>query len=406
VADRLTIPGSVLFMALTVNAQTLTTLHSFQAGNDGAAPNGGVAFITKDIVLGTTAGGGTSRAGTIFAVRPVKHGRFKETVLYTFLGGDDGANPTAGLTHGANGVLYGVCVNGGASNRGTVFQFSPPSLTGGHWTESVIYSFGGGSDGAHPWAPLVRDSSGVLYGTTIVGGSGNGTVFLLAPPAVAGGSWTETVLYSFKGNGDGTQPYAGLTLGKNGVLYGATIGGGSSGNGTVFQLTPPAIAGGAWTETVLYSFTGGSDGAHPYATLLPGGLGDLYGTTSNGGASSVGTAFQLKPATTGPWTLTVLHTFAGGTTDGEAPSSGLAFGPHDLLFGTTAAGGTSGAGIVYRLNLPPNATAWNETILYNFTGADGAVPLSRLEYATTGLLYGTAEKGGRDGHGTVFALKP
>ena len=165
----------------------------------------------------------------------------------------------------------------------------------------TLYSFTGGSDGGDPRAGVVIGKGGVLYGTAETGGVGGGTVFQLTPPASPGGAWTETVLYDFSPPGsDGGYPWATVTVGSGGVLYGTTFGGGtgpacSGGCGTVFSLTPPASPGGAWTETVLHSFTGGSDGERPTAGVVIGSGSVLYGTTSSGGTSGYGTVFALKP---------------------------------------------------------------------------------------------------------------
>ena len=159
--------------------------------------------------------------------------------LYSFTGGPDGGDPLAGVAIGANGALYGATSSGGTSNQGTVFQLRPPASPGGAWTETVLHDFTG-SDGANPQAAgVVIGKAGPLYGTTVQGGASNaGTVFFFTPPATPGGAWTETVLHSFKGGDDGANPVAGLVIGKNGVLYGTTSSGGTSGGGTVFALEP------------------------------------------------------------------------------------------------------------------------------------------------------------------------
>jgi uncharacterized repeat protein (TIGR03803 family) len=193
------------------------------------------------------------------------------------------------LVIGKNGVLYGTTSSGGASNAGTVFK-----LAGS--TETVLWSFSGQPDGADPVASLVGGSGGVLYGVTSSGGTSNaGTLFSLAPPASPAEVWTETVLWNFTGGSDGASPRASLVISGNGILYGTTYNGGASNAGTVFSATPPATPGDAWTETVLHSFTGGADGADPVASLAIGKNGVLYGTTSKGGASKAGTVFALQP---------------------------------------------------------------------------------------------------------------
>jgi uncharacterized repeat protein (TIGR03803 family) len=210
---------------------------------------------------------------------------------------------------GSGGVLYGTTLNGGsgpctgASEPGCGVVFS---LTPGAWKETVLHEFIGGSDGVQPFGPVVIGTGGVLYGTTLSGGTANaGTVFSLAPPTSPGGAWAETVLHTFTGGfagGDGADPNAGVVIGSGRVLYGTTEWGGNPtctltfACGTVFSLTPPASPGGAWTETVLHEFIGEKDGDEPIGPVVIGKSGVLYGTTFGvGGASSWGTVFSLRP---------------------------------------------------------------------------------------------------------------
>ena len=250
-------------------AQQLTTLYSF-AGSDGATPHAGLIADPAGNLYGTTWGGGASGQGTVFQLDPSGN----LTVLYSFAGGD-GSRPGGGLIADSSGNLYGTTINGGAQDAGTVFQLTPSGAL------NLLYSFTGGSDGALPFAGLIADAAGNLYGTTIDGGAGGqGTVFQLDP------SGTLTVLYS---SNEGS-PWAGLIADAAGNLYGTTEGG--DGPGTVFQLTPSG------TLTVLHSFTGGSDGGRPVADLLADAAGNLYGTTALGGANTscpggCGTVFEL-----------------------------------------------------------------------------------------------------------------
>jgi uncharacterized repeat protein (TIGR03803 family) len=264
---------------------------------DGASPHAGLISDQSGALYGTTAGGGANGHGTVFKLTPpsVSGGAWTEPVLYSFTGD---ANPSV-LIFDASGALYGMTLYGGASSGGTVFQLRPPSTPGGNWTETLLYSFSGGSDGARPEAGLILDATGALYGTTLYGGVYNiGTVYKLTPPTVAGGLWTETVLYRFGSTvGDGAFPLSSLLFDASGALYGTTGaiavgGGGGSGNGTVFKLLPPTATSGKWTETVLHNFSGG-DGAQPEAGLIADASGALYGTTNTGGSASQGTVFQL-----------------------------------------------------------------------------------------------------------------
>jgi len=291
-------------------------------------------------------------------------------------------------------------------------------------TETVLYSLQGGSDGAGPIAALLN-VAGTLYGTTSSGGSsGAGTVFSLTPPTIAGGNWTETVLYNFAGGSDGKAPQSKL-INIKGVLYGTTTAGGGtgcggSGCGTVFRLTPPAVAGGTWTETVLYSFQGGSDGANASSGLIHLG-GKFYGTTRDGGGTSCvhtrlppgcGTVFKLSPPARGQtnWTESVLYRFQAGN-DGADPIGGL-INVKGTLYGTTNSAGDSDVGTAFSLTPPAVAGgAWTETVLYAFSGgSDGSHPDAEL-LNIKGVLYSTSARGGGagcggDGCGTVFNLVP
>src|ERR1019366_9536867 len=218
--------------------------------------------------------------------------------------------------------------------------------------EQVLHSFGNGTDGANPQAGLIVDAAGNLYGTTVGGGTyGYGTVFELTPNG--SGGWTEKVLYSFCSQAycpDGSEPYAGLIFDAVGNLYGTTLDGGTNWfGGTVFELTP--AGGGSWTETVLHSFNkNGTDGANPYAGLIFDAVGNLYGTTEEGGTYGYGTVFELTPAAGGVWTEKVLHNFNNNGTDGGTPYAGLIFDAARNLYGTTAGGGTYYSGTVFRVN--------------------------------------------------------
>ena len=247
------------------------------------------------------------------------------TTLYPFSGPPDGKNSVAALIADASGALYGTTETGGSGTGcgggcGTVFKLTPPPKTGGPWIESVLYSFTNSPDGALPQASLIADASGALYGTTTSGGTGCssgacGTVFKLTPPPKTGGPWTENVLYSFTGGSDGGIPLGSLFADASGALYGTTEVGGSGGGGTVFKLTPPTPPATTWTVSVLYSFAGGSDGANPQAGVIADTSGALYSTTLQGGVSGgcagrgCGTVFKLTPPTppATTWTVSVLY---------------------------------------------------------------------------------------------------
>ena len=383
---------------------------------------------------------------TLYFALPA-HAQYAESIPYTFAGGSDGASPASGLIFDSKGNLYGTAVNGGNTSGsncpgqdpptgcGVVFELTPPSGGSGPWTETVLYTFQGGSDGAYPQSNLIFDSKGSLYGTTSNGGDTSGTicsgiggcgvVFELSPPTGGSGSWTETVLYTFTGGNDGSVPYASLIFDFSGNLYGTASGGGSGLDGVVFELSPPSGGHGPWTETPLYSFTGADDGGSPLANLIFDSSGNLYGTTYGGG-SSHGVVFALSPPSgTGSWTESVLYTFTGHA-DGGYPYAGLTFDSKGNLFGTTAIGGdrsgatckrTAGCGVVFELSPPSGGTGpWTEAPVYTFTAnTDGGYPYAGVVLDSKGNLFGTTVQGGDTsgticsasvGCGVVFELTP
>jgi uncharacterized repeat protein (TIGR03803 family) len=357
-------------------------VYSFAGGNDGANPQAGLLKVTG-VLYGTTASGGANGHGTVFAIPSFR----PEITLYSFAGYPyDGADPAASLIN-VNGTLYGTTYAGSANNDGTVFSITPSG------TETVLHSFAGSPyDGAHP-AGLIN-VKGTLYGTTASGGANDlGTVFSLAPTP----SGTETTLYSFAGGNDGASPKAGL-INVKGTLYGTTSLGGancgsSGGCGTVFAITPSGA------ETVLYTFGGGTDGRYPVAGLI-NVKGKLYGTTFLGGANcgtrgGCGTVFAVTPS----GAEAVLHSFAGGS-DGANPHAGL-INVKGTLYGTTSSGGGNGDGTVFAI-----PSFGSETVLHSFAGdSDGANPQAGL-INVNGTLYGTTELGGANNDGTVFSLAP
>ncbi len=332
------------------------------------------------------------------------------TTLYSFTGqGGNGSGPLAGLALGHDGVLYGTTSAGGSATAcpngcGTVFKLTPPAIPGGAWTESILYSFTGlNGDGATPWAPLAIGAHGVLYGTTYSGGSaGVGTVFALEPPAAGGAAWTEKVLHSFAGgSGDGAAPQTGLAIGADGALYGATYSGGSANVGTAFEMLPPVSPGGSWTESVVYNF-GDFAGNNPSTGLIIGTNGQFYGAA--GGGLGWGTIFALQRPISpgGAWTATVIY--AGSLEYGANPN-GIDLDANGVLYGTTQAGGPGscpgpgGCGAVFEL-APPAAPdgAWTETVL----SGEGWPPFGGVAFGNNGVLYGMA--GGRPQF--VYALTP
>ena len=376
-------------------------VHSFN-GKDGAFPRARLVLDGAGDLYGTTVDGGTYAYGTVFELMPRAGGGWTEHVLHSFdERAQNGGYPGGGLVFDAAGNLYGTTEQGGTRNSGTVFELTPQA--GGGWAESMLYSFGTGNDGAYPRAGLIFDAAGNLYGTTSQGGTnGAGTVVELTPQA--GGGWTEHVLHNFNGS-DGANPYASLIFDAVGNLYGTTGAGGTYGRGgTVFELTPQASGG--WTEQVLHSFGNVGDGANPDASLIFDSAGNLYGTTEQGGTRNSGTVFELTPQAGGGWAEQVLNSFGNNGTDERYPEGGLIFDAAGNLYGTTTAGGTYGVGVVFELT-PQAGGGWNEQLLHSFgSGTDGTYPASSLIFDADGNLYGTTGSGGTYGVGTVFELTP
>jgi len=257
-----------------------------------------------------------------------------------------------------------------------LFSFSPK---GWSQSEEVLYAFSGGADGGTPYSTLTFDSSGNLYGTTFNGGAGAGAVYELSS---ASGTWKETVLFSFNGT-DGYGPYGGVVFDREGNLYGTTTGGGAHGSGTVYELK--RTSNGLWKEAVLHSFEGSQGGDAPEGNLVFDDAGNLYGTTFYGGKYGKGMAWRLSPNSRGGWTSRILHSFGSGT-DGANPSAGVILDSEGNAYGTTWIGGENNAGVIFEL-APTPASPWKERILYNFSGIGSA---GGLIFDAQGNLYGTS----------------
>jgi len=364
---------------ITVSAQTLTTLHSFNGG-DGLSPDAALVRGSDGNFYGTTALGGTNSKGTAFKIDAAG----TLTTLHSFSGFPlDGAVPVAGLMQDNLGIFHGTTASGGTFFQGTVFGMTSSGVT------LVVHSFNSFlGEGAVPTAGLVQGSDGNFYGTTVSGGDHfKGTVFKIT---LLG---TLTTLHSFTGSpSDGAVPLAGLVQGTDGNFYGTTTAGGAHFQGTVFQITP------AGTITVLHSFSGyPTEGAAPTAGLVRGSDGNFYGTTASGGAHYQGTVFKID--TTG--NLTTLHSFSGSPSDGTGPVAGLAQGTDGNFYGTTATGGAHYQGTLFEIT-PAGAL----TVLHSFSGSpsEGAGPVAGLVQGTDGNFYGTTALGGTNSKGTVFKL--
>ncbi|MGC2109399.1 MAG: choice-of-anchor tandem repeat GloVer-containing protein [Candidatus Korobacteraceae bacterium] len=375
-------------------------------GRDGAFPQASLIGDAHGNFYGATSEGGSDNVGTVFALTPNGSGGWTEKVLHNFANnGTDGTFPYAGLIFDAAGNLYGTTSEGGDYNEGTVFKMMPNGSGG--WTEKKLHNFGiNGTDGMYPYAGLIFDKNGILYGTTYYGGdSGLGTVFEMTPNG--SGGWTEKKLHNFNPyNGDGYEPYAGLIFDAAGNLYGTTGYGGDYNEGTVFEMAPNGSGG--WTEKKLHNFNNdGTDGTQPYAGLILDGGGNLYGTTYTGGDYGVGTVFEVSPDGSGGWTEKKLHNFGLYGTDGTSPNASLIFDAAGNLYGTTYLGGIHGWGTVFEM-MPKQGGGWTELVLHSFNlaGTAAANPLASLLIDTAGNLYGTTLNGGLHSVGTVFEMKP
>ncbi len=408
-----------------------TVLYNFTGGADGSKPTTGVILDEAGNLYGTTFWGGTANLGVVYKVDPAGH----ETVLYNFTGGINGNYPQSGVIRDAAGNLYGTTSVGGAAaiggwaGYGVVYKLDPAG------NETVLYSFMGGSDGSHPYAGVIRDAAGNFYGTTQYseGSAGWGVVYKLDSAGhetvlynfsngpggfypyagvirdAAGNLYGTTVydgvgiggtvykldtagqltvLHTFTGGTDGFEPYAGVLLDAAGNLYGTTCQGGLGGFGTLYKLDP------AGRQTVLLNFMGALDGSLPDAGVIRDADGNLYGTTNSGGTANLGMVYKLDPA----GHETVLHNFTGGV-DGINPQTGVIRDSAGNLYGTTELGGT-GQGVLYKLD-----AAGEETVLYTFTGgSDGGLPCAGVIQDAVGNLYGTALRGGAAG--VVYKVDP
>jgi uncharacterized repeat protein (TIGR03803 family) len=341
---------------------------------DGAHPLDSLVQGSDGSFYGTTSGGGTNNAGTVFTI--TAQGTL--STLHLFNGGD-GYGPWAGLVQGSDGNFYGTTEYGGASNAGGVFQITSAG------TLTLLHSFSG-TDGEYPLASLVQGTDSNFYGTTSVGGTnGAGTVFKMTTQG------TLTTLYQFGGGSDGSNVWAGLVQGSDGNFYGTTKAGGLLGLGTVFKMTAQG------TLTTLYQFSG-SDGDTPLAALVQGSDGNFYGTTTGGRTNGDSTVFRITSA----GTLTTLHSFNNG--DGAAPEATLVQANDGNFYGTTFQGGTStncpgGCGTAFQIT-----SAGTLTVLYSFSGSDGYYIHAGLVQGSDGNFYGTASYGGTNDDGTVFRL--
>jgi uncharacterized repeat protein (TIGR03803 family) len=346
---------TILFLAVTLCAclaaanaaaqATVKTLFNWTGG--GGNPEGRPIFDSAGNLYGTTSD--PASGTTVFELIPNADGTWTQSILWATNFGSDPDDIRPGVVFDASGNIYLTSYEGGANGCGTVFKLTHNS--DGSWTETNLHDFDCGTKGASPVGGLIFDKAGNLYGTATGGGtSGNGLVYELTPNS--DGSWTEKVLHQFSGGSDGAYPdHPFLIFDSAGSLYGAATLGAKKGNCSFFSRNAcgtiyklTPTAGGTWTFTVIHSFTGGADGGNPDGTLTFDKSGNLYGTTYGGGASGVGVVFELVPHANGQWGEKVLHTFKGGG-DGTNPIGGLIFDPAGNVYGNTLYGGNNQCGV-------------------------------------------------------------
>lgn len=406
----------VSFAPLCSAVRTEQLLYSFDYSG-GTNPHGALVRDAAGNLYGTTSQDGATGGGTVYELLPNGVGQWGYEVLHNFCslpGCADGLGPQSGLLLDSSGNLYGTTSMGGDSSDpncghgcGVVFELTPDN---GLWTETVLYTFSGVSDGATPMSSLVMDSAGNLYGTTSAGGGasaycplGCGVLFTLRRRV--NGTWTQKVLHSFcslDGCNDGADPNS-LAFDGAGSLYCSTALDGIYGGGTVVQLVPRS--NGTWFGRLVHSFGKGADGVSPNPGLAIDTSDYIYGTTNRGGQFSSGMAFELRPgAVIGQWSEHLLHSFCSSTNcaDGGLPSAGLTVDSSGRLFGTTTTGGTAQDGTLYALTQNVNGH-WTETVLYNsFSGnMDGQVIVDPDEN-----LFSATTIGGNYNLGSVIEVVP
>ncbi len=417
---RLTLLLLVMLIAFAqqkAQAQTYSVLHNFVGTWDGAIPWAGMSMdASGNNLYGTTRQGGWRGCGTVFKLTRTGS-TWAFTTIYTFLGGSDGCFPYGKVVIGPKGDLYGVTWEGGNSgcgsfSCGTIYNLQPRTTLctsiscATTWKETVLYRFTGGSDGSNPeYTDLVFDQAGNLYGTAGLGaiqncsyggGFGCGVVYQLAR---SGENWAYTVLYSFTGNSDGGMPVGGVILDSFGDLYGTTWGWGYYGGGTIYELL---AAQGGYIFNTIYSFAGGDDGKSPLSGLIFDQSGTLYGTTPVAGANGGGTVYSMVPAL-GNWTFNVVHSFPGNYVRESGPIPNVTMDSAGALYGTTVGYDPPDNGRVFKITLVNGN--WIETDLYDFMGAsDGGFPAGSVVLDGHGVVYGTAQVGGAFSNGVVFQI--
>jgi len=395
---RVACAAAALSIAVFAGASPFSVLYDF-TGVDAVQPQSSPLLVDSDgALVGTSPFGGSASQGSVFRF-PLGGAAGSLQVVHSFTGAADGSVPFAGLVEDSAGNLYGVASAGGDSGDGTLFELA---RNGSSYAFERLYSFSGGADGSGPVGGLAIDAAGNLYGTTARGGAGGvGTVFEWSPGASA-----PTTLYAFSApstgvNADGALPEAPLLRDASGNLFGTAAVGGPSGDGVVFELSP---AGSGYSFSVLHAFSGGEDETTPVGGLVADAAGDLFGTTSgDSGIALWGTVFELQRSG-GAYVYRTLHAFQDAE-DGASPYASLVLDPAGDLFGTAAAGGASNAGTIFELF--PAGSDFGFRLLYQFSaGFDGGLPAGGLVADAAAKLYGTTLADGVFGWGTIFALVP
>jgi uncharacterized repeat protein (TIGR03803 family) len=396
----------VMLSASLSLAQTYSVIHSFTGGQDGGSPSTGLTIDSAGRLYGTTLTGGAAGFGTVFYLASTPSGSSVST-LHNFANGSDGAGPMARLVVGPDGSLYGSTSAGGGGSCllvnnyhgcGTIFKLSAPRGPGAglNWISTTLFRFSE-TNGSYPQGDLLFDASGNIYGTAVNGGTyGWGLIYKLSPTQ---GGWAQSILYQPRNNGDGQFPMGGLVFDNAGNLYGVFDGGGPHGYGAVYEL---ARSGSGWEESTVHGFSfQGQDGAVPQGGLIKDSAGNLYGATVHAPGAG-GTAFQLTPSG-GSWNYDILYTFTGGINFG--PADKLVRDAQGNLYGTTLADGAHGYGSVFKLTR--TSGGWSYRSLHDFTGGrDGGFPQCVLTFDARGNIYGTASRGGDYSNGVIFKVTP
>jgi uncharacterized repeat protein (TIGR03803 family) len=389
-----------LLAAAAWAASTTKLIYSFAGNADGEYTDTELVMDSAGNLYGTSVQGGTSDGGTVFQVTPAG----VHTVLYDFTGGADGGEPYKGVTLDAQGNLYGTAVTGGGGSCdggcGVVFKLTNFS---GVWTQTVIHTFTGGNDGSGPGSPVAIDKQGNVYGTTPTGGAnGMGVVYQLRPNSTGG--WALRVLHAFTGGNDGgTGSASRLMIDAAGNLYGVCTIGGAYGFGTVYKISPIQ---GKWQFTTLYAFKDQPDGALPYGGVIFDRAGNLYGTTYYAGVNDFGTVYKLTHSN-GSWVESVLYSFKGGT-DGASPISSLVADAAGNLYGTTSEGGAAscGCGVIFKLTRGATGK-WTESVTYRFPGApQPGFAYNGMITDPAGNFYGATVHGGSGNDGAIYEFTP